>query len=321
MIANLDSQSQLIHIDRLVLHDWTASWIMPGFAKAGRKVASPDLGFSLVDHLIDTSPGRTRSQSNASTGSEAIETARKHINDYGLRLFDVGDDRQGIAHVVAPEAGIVLPGMTLVCGDSHTCGNGGVGALAWGIGNSEAEHVLATQTLPKSRPKSMRVSFDGTHSKGVYAKDLLLALIGQKGANGGLGYAMELTGSAIHSLWVEGRLTLCSMAIEFSARTGFVPADDVTFEYLVGREFAPKGAAWDNAVSYWRGLASDHEARYDSEVQIDAARLASQGANRWMRGRITLSSRSGVRELSCCGWCGGKHRRSITCMSAQLSSH
>ncbi|MEZ5909115.1 MAG: 3-isopropylmalate dehydratase large subunit [Hyphomicrobiaceae bacterium] len=273
VVADLDGQSQLIHIDRLVLHDWTAGWIMPGFAKAGRKVANPDLVFTLVDHLIDTRPGRTRSQSNAATGTEIIETARKHITDYGLRFFDIGDRRQGIAHVVAPEAGIILPGMTLVCGDSHTCGNGGVGALAWGIGNSEAEHVLATQTLPQSRPRTMRVTFDGGLGKGVYAKDMILALIGKEGANGGIGYAMELAGSAIRSLPVEGRLTFCSMAIEFSARTGFVPPDDTTFEYLAGREFAPKGAAWDAAVRYWRGLLSEDGAHYDKEVHIDASAL------------------------------------------------
>lgn len=273
VVADIDDQSKLIHIDRLVLHDWTAGWILPGFAKAGRKVHSPDLVFTLVDHLIDTRPGRTRSQSNASTGTEIIETARKHITDYGLRFFDVGDRRQGIAHVVAPEAGIILPGMTLVCGDSHTCGNGGVGALAWGIGNSEAEHVLATQTLPQAKPKTMRVTFDGNLTKGVYAKDMILALIGKEGANGGIGYAMEIAGSAVRSLPVEGRLTFCSMAIEFSARTGFVPADDVTFEFLAGREFAPKGKAWDTAVRYWQGLATDADARFDREVHIDAAAL------------------------------------------------
>jgi 3-isopropylmalate/(R)-2-methylmalate dehydratase large subunit len=192
------------------------------------------------------------------------------VNGLGLAT------RQGIAHVVAPELGIALPGTTLVCCDSHTCTVGGVGALAWGIGASEAEHVLATQTLAQAKPKNMRVRFEGDLPRGVYAKDLVLALIGRVGANGGIGYAVEFAGSAIAQLPIEGRLTLCNMAVEFSAKYGFVPPDALTFEYLRGKAYAPQGAAWDDAVAYWRGLRTDPAARFDAEVVIDVSALAPQ---------------------------------------------
>jgi 3-isopropylmalate/(R)-2-methylmalate dehydratase large subunit len=275
-ITPLQNGSSLIHIDRLVLHDWTAGWILPGFAATGRKPARPDLVFALVDHLIDTAPGRGPEQSYAASGVQVLRDARHHIGKLGLRFFDVGDPRQGIAHVVAPEHGIALPGMTLVCGDSHTCTNGGVGALAWGIGNSEAEHALATQTLLQSKPKTMRVRFDGSLAPGIFPKDLILHLIGRVGANGGINYAVEFAGSAIDAMPVEGRLTLCNMIIEFSARYGFVPADDLTYEYLCGTTYAPKEAAWDKAVAYWRGLATDAGAVFDREVEIDCRDIAPQ---------------------------------------------
>jgi len=275
-IIPLGDGSELIHVDRLVLHEWTAGWILPGFEAAGRKPARPDLVFTLVDHLIDTAPGRGPNQTHAPSGAQIFDDARRHIGKLGLRFFDIGDARQGIAHVVAPEQGIALPGTTLVCGDSHTCTNGGVGALAWGIGNSEAEHALATQTLPQAKPKTMRVSFEGTLGKAVLPKDMILHLIGRIGANGGIGYAVEFAGPAVKAMPVEGRLTLCNMAIEFSARYGFVPPDEVTYDYLHGREFSPKRAAWDGAVTYWRSLLTDPEAVFEREVVIDCTGIAPQ---------------------------------------------
>ena len=276
VLAPLPDNSALIHIDRLVLHEWTAGWMLPGFVAAGRKPARPELVFALVDHLIDTAPGRGREQTHAASGAQILKDARHYLAELGLRFFDIGDPRQGIAHVVAPEQGIALPGLTLVCGDSHTCTNGGVGALAWGIGNSEAEHALATQTLPQTKPKTMRVNFNGALGAGVLPKDMILHLIGRVGANGGIGYAVEFAGGAIRALPVEGRLTLCNMAIEFSARLGFVPADDVTYQYLHGREFSPKDGAWDRALSYWRSLASDAGASFDRDIDIDCAAIAPQ---------------------------------------------
>jgi 3-isopropylmalate/(R)-2-methylmalate dehydratase large subunit len=186
------------------------------------------------------------------------------------------DARQGIVHVISPELGIALPGTTLVCGDSHTCTVGGVGALAWGIGSSEGEHVLATQTLTQTKPKTMRINFEGALGAGVYPKDMILHLIGTIGVNGGIGYAAEFAGSTIRSMPVEGRLTICNMAIEFTAKYGFVPADEATFAYLKGRQFAPKGEAWDRAVKYWRSLATDPGAVFDCEVTIDSTAIRPQ---------------------------------------------
>jgi 3-isopropylmalate/(R)-2-methylmalate dehydratase large subunit len=205
-----------------------------------------------------------------------IETTRKASREWGFNFIDYDDPRQGIAHVVAPELGIAFPGATLVCCDSHTSTVGGIGALAWGIGATEAEHVLATQALAQSRPKTMRVDFSGRLGDGVYAKDMILALIGRIGAQGGIGYATEFAGSAVRSLPVEGRLTLCNMSIEFSCKYGFVPPDDSTIEYLAGREFLPRGADWDRAVAYWRGLPTEEGAGFDRELGIDCSTLQPQ---------------------------------------------
>ena len=276
VIASLGDGAELIHIDRLVLHEWTAGWILPGFIAAGRRVARKDLVFALTDHLIDTAPGRGSSQTFAISGPQIFSDARASIAKLGLRFFDVGDQRQGIAHVVASEQGIALPGLTLICGDSHTCTNGGVGALAWGIGNSEAEHALATQTLPQVKPKSMRVNFNGKIPTGVLPKDLILHLIGKIGARGGIGYAIEFAGNAICSMSVEGRLTLCNMVIELSGRYGFVPPDDITYQYLSNRPYSPKGAAWDTAQAYWQTLLTDDHAKFDKEVDVDCSAIAPQ---------------------------------------------
>jgi len=275
-IADLGDGASLLQIDRLVLHDLSGSHALRALEESGRKPPCPDQVFVVIDHTIDTAPGRGPSQSHLKAGAQMIESVRRRAPLFGFTFFDVNDPRQGIVHVVSPEQGIVLPGMTLVCGDSHTCTNGGVGALAWGIGSSEGEHVLATQTLSQAKPKTMRVNFEGSLQPGVHAKDMVLYLIGAIGANGGIGYAVEFAGSAIRGLPVEGRLTICNMAIEFSAKYGFVPPDEMTFEYLRGRPYAPQGAAWDGAVAYWRSLATDPGATFDREVTVDCAAIRPQ---------------------------------------------
>ena len=276
VIAKLGDDADLLQIDRLVLHELSGSQAVTALAKAGRTPMSKGQVFTVIEHLISTRPGRGPTESASKSGPIMIEATRKASRDWGFHFIDYDDPRQGIAHVVAPELGIAFPGATLVCCDSHTSTVGGVGALAWGIGASEAEHVLATQALAQSRPKTMRVDFTGRLGEGVYAKDMILALIGEIGAQGGIGYACEFAGSAVRSLPVEGRLTLCNMSIEFSCKYGFVPPDDTTIEFLAGREFAPQGAAWDAAVRHWRTLPSDEGAQFDLEVTIDCDRLAPQ---------------------------------------------
>jgi 3-isopropylmalate/(R)-2-methylmalate dehydratase large subunit len=274
--APLGEGMDLLQVDRLVLHELSGSQAVRALAEAGRQPMSRGQVFTVIEHLISTRPGRGPTESVSKSGPVMIETTRKASRDWGFHFIDYDDPRQGIAHVVAPELAIAFPGATLVCCDSHTCTVGGVGALAWGIGASEAEHVLATQTLAQARPRTMRVNFEGRLAPGVHAKDMILALIGQVGANAGIGYAAEFSGSAIASLPVEGRLTICNMSIEFQAKYGFVPPDDTTIEYLAGREFAPKGAAWDRAVAYWRTLPTDAGAAFDREVTVDCDRLEPQ---------------------------------------------
>ncbi|MCC7272426.1 MAG: 3-isopropylmalate dehydratase large subunit [Alphaproteobacteria bacterium] len=273
VIADLGEGNHLLQIDRLFLHDMSGSVALRQLEKSGRLPAQPDLVFTIVDHVIATEPGRGPEQSHAKSGAAMLRAARHGAAKFGLRIFDVDDPRQGIVHVVAPETGAALPGLTLVCGDSHTCTIGGIGALTWGVGSTEGEHVLATQTLAQTKPKAMRINFDGTLPAGVHAKDMILHLIGKVGANGGIGYAVEFAGSAVRALPVEGRLTMCNMAIEFSAKYGFVPPDDTTIDYLHGREFSPKGKAWDQAVAYWRSLPSDPDAAFDREETIDCAQI------------------------------------------------
>jgi len=276
VIAALGGDTALLQIDRLFLHELSGSSALAGFEKSGRRPNSKDQVFGVMDHLITSRPGRSIDDSSSQAGSELIRSMRRLANQYGITLFDSADPRQGIVHVVSPELGIALPGLTLVCGDSHTCTVGGVGALAWGIGSTECEHVLATQTLAQVRPKTMRIAFEGMPAAGVHPKDLILHLIGRIGANGGIGYAAEFAGSAIRGMSVEGRMTICNMAIEFQAKYGFVPADDTTFDYLAGRAFAPSGKAWDQAVSYWRSLASEDSAPFDKEISIDCTDIRPQ---------------------------------------------
>jgi 3-isopropylmalate/(R)-2-methylmalate dehydratase large subunit len=275
-IADLGDNTHLLQIDRLFLHELSGSVTIRELIESGRMPDSPGQVFAVLDHVVSTAPGRGPNDGRNATASEMIQQTRRSVTDMGFTFFDIGDRRQGIVHVVSPELGIALPGSTLVCGDSHTCTVGGIGALAWGIGSTEGIHVLATGTLQQAKPKTMRISFEGRRPVGVTPKDLILNLIGRLGANGGIGYAVEFAGPVVRAMSIEERLTLCNMAIEFSAKYGFVPPDDTTLDYLHGREFAPKGRDWDRAVDYWRSTSSGREAVFDREYVIDCSDLEPQ---------------------------------------------
>jgi len=275
LVADLGGGQALLHVDRVFLHERTGPQALAALAAAGRRPANPSLVFGVVDHIVDTEPGRTE-RTRAKGGGEFIRSFRALARAAGLRLFDLDDPRQGIVHVISPELGIALPGCTLVCPDSHTCTVGGIGALAWGIGSTECEHALATQTLVRPRPRTMFVEFRGRLAPGVTAKDMILALIGRYGAAGGANHAIEFGGETVRALPVEARLTLCNMAVEFGAWTGLVAPDEVTIEWIAGRPFAPRGAAWDAAVAHWRALASDADAQWDARLALDCDALAPQ---------------------------------------------
>ncbi len=270
IVTALDEQRSLIYIDRIFLHERTGSIALQSLAADGRQVSKPAHVFCTMDHIVDTFPGRGDATLMPS-GRDFIEATRSAAGEAGITLFDVNDANQGIAHVVSAEQGIALPGSTLVCPDSHTCTLGGLGALAWGIGSTEAEHAMATRTLALQKAKSMRVNFRGQLNPGVSAKDLILHLIGAHGAAGGLGYAVEFAGEAIKALSVEERMTICNMAVEFSALAGFVAPDEKVIDYVRGRPYAPTGADWDAAAAYWRQLRSDADAVFDAEIDINCA--------------------------------------------------
>ena len=274
VVAELGESRALLHVDRHMLHDLTSPQAFDGLRRAGRGVRNPELTFAAQDHLVSTEPGRT--DETAPGGAELIRALRANARAFGIEIFDLGDPRQGIVHVVAPELAIALPGMTFVCGDSHTCTVGALGAYAWGIGTSEVEHVLATQTLVVRKPMSMRVRFDGPLQAGVTAKDMALYLIGSIGIGGATAHALEYAGTTVQALDIEARMTLCNMAIECGARTALIAPDDTTFQYVHGRPYAPVGARWDGALIHWRALRSDADARYDREVAIEASAIAPQ---------------------------------------------
>lgn len=274
-IADLGHATALLHIDRIFMHDRTGGRMLQGIHRAGRKPANPELVYGTFDHLLDTQPGRGE-KTLFPGGEEFFRTYREEAAKDNIPLIEIGDPEQGIVHVVAPELGIVLPGMTFVCGDSHTCTIGGIGALAWGIGITQGEHVLATQTLRQKRPGAARVRFEGKLAPNVGAKDMILALIGKHGAAGGKGCALEFAGGAIRSLPVSGRMTLCNMAVEFGAWTGIVAPDQRTFDFLRAAPGAPKGADWQRAESAWRGLASDPGTEFRFDYEIDCSMLAPQ---------------------------------------------
>jgi 3-isopropylmalate/(R)-2-methylmalate dehydratase large subunit len=275
LVADLGDGTSLLYIDRIFLHERTGSVALKELAAAGRRVRNPEQVFCTMDHIVDTFPGRT-DNTRMPGGIEFITQTREAARAAKINLFDLGDDRQGIVHVVSPEQGIALPGVTLVCPDSHTCTLGGIGALAWGIGSTEAEHALATKTLVVKKPQNMRVRFTGVLAKGVTAKDLILRLIGAHTASGGVGYAIEFAGPVIEALSVEARFTVCNMAVEFAAWTGLIAPDEKVLEYVQGRPFAPKGPALEQALRHWRALASDPEATFDREIHIDCTDLAPQ---------------------------------------------
>jgi 3-isopropylmalate/(R)-2-methylmalate dehydratase large subunit len=263
----------LIAIDRIFLHERTGSIALKSLRESARPILDARRVFCTMDHIVDTFPGR--GDATTMKGGEAfiIET-RAAARAAGIHLFDVRDPDQGIVHVISPELGIVLPGATVVCPDSHTCTQGAMGALAWGIGSTEAEHALATGCLRVAKPKTMRVRFEGLLAQGVTAKDLSLAMLARFGSAGGSGYVLEYAGSAVRQLDIEARLTLCNMATEFAAFTGMIAPDDKTFAYLAGRRFAPHGAAWDEALAAWRTLQSDADAAFDVEHVLDVSSLA-----------------------------------------------
>ena len=264
----------ILHIDRHVVHEGSSPEAFDGLRRTGRKVRNPELTYAVLDHMVSTMPGR-----NADTfapGRERIRLLQQNCREFGITLLDLDDARQGIAHVIAPELGIALPGATLVCGDSHTATCGGLGAYAWGVGTTEVHQVLATQSLIIKKPKSMRIDFAGTIAPGIYAKDLILYLIGRFGVAGGVGHAIEYAGFAIRALSVEARMTVCNMSIEFGAPAGFVAPDDKTFEYVAARPCAPKGTGWDVAFARWRLLPSDSGAVFDRELTVDCAAIRPQ---------------------------------------------
>jgi 3-isopropylmalate/(R)-2-methylmalate dehydratase large subunit len=264
----------LIHIDRHFAQEGTSGRAFDGLRKAGLALRRPDLTVGTIDHGLSTLPGRRIDSYAASTVRNLA--MRKNCQDFGVRLFDIDDPNHGIVHVVGPNLGFALPGCTYVCGDSHTASCGGVGAWAWGIGTTEVMQVFATQTLIMRKPKTLLANFTGTLPPGVYAKDMILALIGRYGIEAGVGHVVQYAGSAISALPIEGRLTVSNMSIEFGARGGLIAADDTTFEYLHGRELAPKGVLWDRAVTDWRALFDDSEAQYDRVLEIDCSSLGPQ---------------------------------------------
>lgn len=272
-IAVTEGGATIVGIDRIFLHERTGAAALNSLKAAGRSVADPTRAFAAMDHIVDTFPGRS-DVTLMKGGTAFITETRAACRDSGITLFDIGDPDQGIVHVVSPELGIVLPGLTLVAPDSHTCTQGAVGALAWGIGSTEAEHALATGTLRINRPRTMRVRFEGSLPAGVTPKDMALALIASHGSAGGQGHAIEFTGSAVMALSMEGRMTLCNMATEFAAFSAFIAPDGVTFDWLKGRRYAPNGALWDAAMTHWQTLISDADATFDREIVMDVRQLA-----------------------------------------------
>ena len=264
----------LLYVDRHLVHEVTSPQAFEGLRQSGRAVRRPDATLAVPDHNVpttDRSAGIAEEQSRIQ-----VETLQRNCREFGITLFDVNDIRQGIVHIIGPEQGFTLPGMTIVCGDSHTSTHGAFGALAFGIGTSEVEHVLATQTLLQKRPKNMRIAVDGALPFGVTAKDVILAIIGRIGTAGGTGHVIEYAGEVVRGLSMAGRMTVCNMSIEAGARAGLIAPDDTTYKYIQGRPMAPKAGAFEQAVAQWRTLPSDPGARYDREVILNAGEIEPQ---------------------------------------------
>src|ERR1041384_1863923 len=269
-----DDGTCLLYIDRHLVHEVTSPQAFEGLRNSGRKVHRPHAPRAVADHNVpttDRSKGITEEESRIQ-----VETLEQNCRDFGVPYFSMDDIRQGIVHIIGPEQGLTQPGMTIVCGDSHTATHGAFGALAFGIGTSEVEHVLATQTLIQRPAKNMRISVEGALGTGVTAKDIVLAIIGKIGTAGGTGYVIEYAGDAIRGLSMEGRMTVCNMSIEGGARAGLIAPDDVTFDYLRDKPKAPRGPGWERATEEWRALAGDAEAQFDYEVVLDTSELAPQ---------------------------------------------
>jgi 3-isopropylmalate/(R)-2-methylmalate dehydratase large subunit len=282
VVRSADGEPDLLYIDLHLLHEVTSPQAFDGLRLAGRRVRRTDLTLATEDH--NTPTGYADPSFNTRRGDlltivdpvsrTQIETLRRNCAEFGIKLHPLGDDNQGIVHVIGPQLGLTQPGLTIVCGDSHTATHGAFGALAFGIGTSEVEHVLATQTLPQARPKTMAVTINGQLRPGVTAKDLVLALIAKVGTGGGRGHIVEYRGEAIRELSMEGRMTIANMSIEWGAKAGMIAPDETTFAYLKGRPYAPQNAAWDAALEHWRSLATDPGAVFDTEVILDAAEVS-----------------------------------------------
>ena len=272
-VISLQDTDRLLQIDRLLLHDQGGTALRK-LQKSGRAVACPSQVFTFFDHLVETRPGRGDSESSIVGGSEMIRSARSMAKEYGFSSYDIGNPNQGIIHVVATEQGVALPGLTVACADSHVCTVGGIGAVGIAISATEGEHILATQTLALPKPRNMRISLSGHISSGLTAKDIALHIIGQIGASGGIGYAVEFSGSAVSSMSIEGRLTLCNLAIDFSANCGFVAPDESTIEYVRKTRFSPKGKLFEKACAYWMSLRTDPDAIFDREIDLNVSDLA-----------------------------------------------
>jgi 3-isopropylmalate/(R)-2-methylmalate dehydratase large subunit len=274
VVKSLAGGVDLLFIDRHLIHDLEAGPTLGRLAVRNLRVRRPELTFATPDHAVATSPGRTGDTNPA--GATLLRDMRTRTAAAGIRMFDLGQAGQGIVHVIGPELGISLPGLTIVCGDSHTCTHGGLGALAFGIGSSEIEHVLATQTIRQKRPKLLRLRFEGILPPGVGAKDLILYAIGRFGTAAGRGFAIEYAGSAVRALEVESRLTLCNLSIEMGAKIGVIAPDQKVFDFVAGRMYAPDGHSLERAIEHWRTLASDPEAIFDRELHVDAADVSPQ---------------------------------------------
>jgi 3-isopropylmalate/(R)-2-methylmalate dehydratase large subunit len=271
VVRSGEGEPDLLYIDLHLVHEVTSPQAFDGLRLAGRPVRRPDLTVATMDHNVPTTDIDQPVKDPIS--AKQMDTLARNCEEFGIRLFPMGDIGQGIVHVIGPEQGLTQPGMTIVCGDSHTSTHGAFGALAFGIGTSEVEHVLATQTLPQSKPGTMAVTVEGDLPAGVTAKDVVLAIIGRIGTGGGIGSVIEYRGSAIRSLSMEGRMTVCNMSIEAGARAGMIAPDDTTFAYLEGRTHAPSGAAWERALDEWRSLVTDDGATFDKDVLIDVTTL------------------------------------------------
>ncbi|MFQ6372798.1 3-isopropylmalate dehydratase large subunit [Shewanella sp. YIC-542] len=274
VVATPEGEAPIIYVDRHLVHEVTSPQAFSGLKMAGRSLRAPEKTFATMDH--NTSTRSASLEALSPMARTQVETLQQNCQAFGVRLYDIHNPRQGIVHVMGPELGITLPGTVIVCGDSHTATHGAFGALAFGIGTSEVEHVLATQTLRQLPAKTMKIEVCGHVGEGITAKDIVLAIIGKIGMDGGTGYVVEFCGDAIEALSMEGRMTLCNMAIEMGAKAGMVAPDQTTFDYLQGREFAPKGAAWEHAVAAWQQLRTDADATFDKTVMLHAAEIAPQ---------------------------------------------